>query len=329
MTLLTLFVGSGAGGIGIYGVGPALPVPGVTPYGSCLDFTLELRKRRRDTSAIKHPISRYKEIVNQAIGMAPRSLWRHYIHNGTLTVEEQLRYPVGANTVTSFAAGDTTPSVSTAAPAYITANVGATTITMFDNGYVGQAFVLFVNDAFTTIDFTGTNLVREEGSDWAAAEGAWMEAVFDGTDWNCITHDSTAYPAPGLYRADWVYRVTVEDEDGNDQILSNWAIEEDEDVLTLVLGKAPAEDGRTIRLFYVTPWPSLNCADTSDTTGLSHDWVIAMGMILLLTEADPARENPQLLAQDLALYTNMRQGIEGREGKRRVAGRAKFHDWSN
>ena len=56
MTLLTLFAG----------VGGAAPPVGFA-FASCGDFTAELRKRRDDIGGIKHPLARYKEIVNQEV----------------------------------------------------------------------------------------------------------------------------------------------------------------------------------------------------------------------------------------------------------------------
>lgn len=88
-----------------------------------------------------------------------------------------------------FTANDTTPSVAADAPYYRTANTAPTTITMFDNGYPGQRIIVLIDDAFTTFDFTGTNLVGNGAADWAASNLDWLDAIFDGTRWRCAVHD--------------------------------------------------------------------------------------------------------------------------------------------
>ena len=91
-----------------------------------------------------------------------------------------------------FTAADATPSVAIDAPFYRTANTGATTITMFDDGYPGQVIRVLIQDAYTTLDFTGTNLKGNAGGDWSPTTNDWLEAIFDGTNWYCNVHDCTA-----------------------------------------------------------------------------------------------------------------------------------------
>jgi hypothetical protein len=90
-----------------------------------------------------------------------------------------------ANAVYNFADADSTPSVAKG-NFFKTANTGATTITMFDDGLDGQ-FIFVVLDGNTTIDFTGTNLKGNTGADLTDAQGAFLFGVFDGSNWNCIT----------------------------------------------------------------------------------------------------------------------------------------------
>ena len=73
-----------------------------------------------------------------------------------------------------------------------TANVNATTITMLDNGYVGQRVLVIIGDAVTTIDFSGTNLKGNSGGDWSPGNGDSMDCIFDGTNWYCQIADNTA-----------------------------------------------------------------------------------------------------------------------------------------
>lgn len=90
--------------------------------------------------------------------------------------------------VITFASTDTTPSVA-GCNLFKTSNGSPTTITMFDNGYIEQKIHVIIGDPDTTIDFTGTNLKGNGGVDWAAGQGDWLEAVFDGTNWYCTVNE--------------------------------------------------------------------------------------------------------------------------------------------
>lgn len=98
------------------------------------------------------------------------------------------------NAFQSFTDADTTPSVGPAAIGsdlpgnlFKTANTGATTITMFDDGDDGQWITVVFGDSNTTIDFSGTNLTGHGGIDWAAVSGDVMNCSFDGSNWYCLT----------------------------------------------------------------------------------------------------------------------------------------------
>lgn len=101
-----------------------------------------------------------------------------------------IHYPGRAQVVTATA-GDDTPSVA-GATVLITANVGATVITMLDGGYTGQEVVVIVADAQTTVDFSGTHMLGNAGADWSPTLGSHMCCVFDGTDWHCAVSNNTA-----------------------------------------------------------------------------------------------------------------------------------------
>lgn len=88
----------------------------------------------------------------------------------------------------TFTANDATPSVALGGDFYQTNNSSSTTITMLDNGYVGQEVHILINDANTTVDFTGTNLKGNNGADWTPASGDWMVCKFNGTNWYCEVH---------------------------------------------------------------------------------------------------------------------------------------------
>lgn len=91
----------------------------------------------------------------------------------------------------TFAAQDATPDVSQGT-VFKTANATATTITMFDSAYDGQTIWVVVNDANTTIDFTGTNLKGNGGVDWTPTTGDHLQAVFVSPNWYCRISDNTA-----------------------------------------------------------------------------------------------------------------------------------------
>lgn len=95
------------------------------------------------------------------------------------------------NTVLTFAAGDPTPSVA-GGNVFKTANTAATTISMLDGGTVGQTVFIIINDANTTIDFTGTNLKGNAGVDWTPTTNDHLICTFDGTNWFCRISDNTA-----------------------------------------------------------------------------------------------------------------------------------------
>lgn len=91
----------------------------------------------------------------------------------------------------NFASTDATPSVALG-NVFKTANGAGTTITAFDDGTAGQEITVIINDANTTIDFTGTTLKGNGGSDWSPTTGDHMVCMFDGTNWYCRISDNTA-----------------------------------------------------------------------------------------------------------------------------------------
>lgn len=92
--------------------------------------------------------------------------------------------------INTLAVDDTTPSVQ-AVRGYSdvmwqTANTSATTISNFDDGYLGQEIWVFIGDANTTIDFTSSNLKGNGGVDFSASQGDHLHCIFDGTNWRCL-----------------------------------------------------------------------------------------------------------------------------------------------
>lgn len=88
------------------------------------------------------------------------------------------------HTIVAFAASDTTPSVA-GGTVFKTANLGSTTITMFDSGVEGQTIYVWINDVNTIFDFTGTNLKGNAGADWSPTTGDSLSAFFTGSQWLC------------------------------------------------------------------------------------------------------------------------------------------------
>lgn len=93
--------------------------------------------------------------------------------------------------IQDFTANDLTPSVAQG-HYFKTANTSAKTITMFDGGFTGQVIRVIINDANTTVDFTGTHLKGNGGGDWTPSSGDHMTCLFDGTNWYCDVSDNTA-----------------------------------------------------------------------------------------------------------------------------------------
>ena len=86
--------------------------------------------------------------------------------------------------------GDGTPNV-VGTDIVETANTVPTIISGLDCGSYGQTVNVLINDSNTTIDFTGTTLKGNGGSDWSPANGDHMTCTFDGTNWRCIVSDNT------------------------------------------------------------------------------------------------------------------------------------------
>ncbi len=82
---------------------------------------------------------------------------------------------------------DATPSVA-GGDFFKTGNTVATTITDLDDGLAGQQVTLEIGDGNTTVDFTGTNLKGNGGSDWSPTSGDYMVCRYNGSEWLCSVH---------------------------------------------------------------------------------------------------------------------------------------------
>jgi len=111
-----------------------------------------------------------------------------HIITPTNVVNLRVKDNVEKNLFKQFAPNDLTPSV-LGGEFFITANSGSIrTITMFDNGYVGQRIHVRIGDNFTRIDFSATNLKGNGGVDYTAKKGSTLDCVFDGTQWGCTVN---------------------------------------------------------------------------------------------------------------------------------------------
>lgn len=109
-------------------------------------------------------------------------LFNSTLHSGLVLHKNIVsEYPI---TISTFNNGDITPSVA-GGNVFKTANITATTINMFDDGYTGKEIKVIFCDSNTTIDFSGTNLKGNGGVDWHPVQNDYMTCVFDGTYWYC------------------------------------------------------------------------------------------------------------------------------------------------
>lgn len=98
---------------------------------------------------------------------------------------------IAAMVAETFTAQDATPSIATKAAVYKTANTSGTTITAFDGGTAGQVFCVQINDANTTIDFTGSSIKGNAGADKVCASGDSLICFHNGTNSYCAVVDAT------------------------------------------------------------------------------------------------------------------------------------------
>ncbi len=69
-----------------------------------------------------------------------------------------------------------------------TANTQPTTITMFNDGYIGQRVHIRFADSNTTVQFAGSNLKGNGGVNFTGKAGDFLDCVFQGTQWACMVN---------------------------------------------------------------------------------------------------------------------------------------------
>jgi len=133
------------------------------------------------------------------------------------------RYP--DQIIEAFTDADATPSVRTNDnnKVYTTANTGATTITDFDDGFIGQVIQVIIDDANTTIDFTASGLKGNDGFDWSPNSGDSMTCFYDGTDWYCTLRSGAVFAYGEMHINANSTATTVTSSDTWYQIVAGWS----------------------------------------------------------------------------------------------------------
>ncbi len=105
----------------------------------------------------------------------------------TFTAGEDPRFP-------NLYLNDATPSVAFGArkQTFKTQSTAPTTITMFDDGIIGQEISVIFTDNNTTIDFTGTNLKGNNNQDYLGQVNDRLNCIFDGTYWICTINSANS-----------------------------------------------------------------------------------------------------------------------------------------
>lgn len=162
----------------------------------------------------------------------------------------------GNSVVTLFTDQDATPSVNRGR-LFKTANTVATTITNFNDGIAGQMIRVVCNDAFTTVDFSGTNLKGNGGVDWTPIAGDNAICTFDGTDWFCTVCND---PNDGSDSGTNIQHESI-------SIWTPAAVQADQDAIPFCPIESDwAASGITVRKFGIKTWPA------STYTAVLEEW---------------------------------------------------------
>lgn len=105
------------------------------------------------------------------------------IAGANAATKQEIRDVASMTIFATFVSNDATPSVASGGT-FKTNNTNPTTITSFDGGYDGQRIVVVVDDNNTTLDFSASNLIGNNGNDLKLSSGDSFTAVRDSTgDW--------------------------------------------------------------------------------------------------------------------------------------------------
>lgn len=118
----------------------------------------------------------------------PQAMQRYDLHNENVfrndlarELNELLSGDDRSEPIGAFADADTTPSVARKR-VWQEANTGATSITAFVDGQVGQEIVILFTTANTTI-VDGANLHLSGGANFVSTADDVLVLIFDGTSW--------------------------------------------------------------------------------------------------------------------------------------------------
>lgn len=112
-------------------------------------------------------------------------------------------YPMIGQGIQTFTDLDATPDVR-AFKTFKTANTGSTTITDFDNGFVGQMITILVEDNDTIFAFSGPNLSGNREFDYPAKIGDTLYAVLNAANvWQCVLTQGAASLAGYDWDSGW------------------------------------------------------------------------------------------------------------------------------
>lgn len=107
-----------------------------------------------------------------------------YIVNAPNITNLRVKDNIEKNLFRTLPAG-ATPSV-LGGEFFQSANTQPTTITMFNDGYIGQRIHIRFADTNTTIQFAGSALKGNGGVNFTGKAGDFLDCVFQGTQWACI-----------------------------------------------------------------------------------------------------------------------------------------------
>ena len=131
-----------------------------------------------------------------------------------------------------------------------------------------------------------------------------------------------------LDKPEQVLAVWIEDPDEDDDAffpVGQYHVEDDLGTLTLVFDRDPVEADRTIKLEWLAPPSGLGGEDSE--TELDASWLIARAMVELLLFADPTREDPNLIAQQMQIWDQKRQAREREVRLGRRPGKYRTTNW--
>jgi len=133
--------------------------------------------------------SRGLSMSTNAFTGAPNTPGGFVVRNNVMDVVGQAYgtslQPYVVEQVSTLDVNETDPNTYGLSKTFITANTGSTTIDNFVGGIEGQTIGVEINDAYTTLDFTSSNL-KGRPADYNCTDGDFIWATYEGTNWHCV-----------------------------------------------------------------------------------------------------------------------------------------------